>query len=457
MYYRFKQLTLLLGDLCALYIGLYVGVTLRYGTWSSKYLSPLLNHLAILFAAAVVFFFIAGLYDIGRTKNLIQLYKKILIIAVLWLAVAIAYFYSIPSTTVTPKTTLLAIAFFSFLFIMLWRTMYNRFLSSIIWKTGVVFAGLTSETLELIKKIQTTPDGTYAVLGVVLGENEQLHPDLGALPVSRTLSELRAQTGNIGIIVISQHVMSDAFSKEVYQALFDQVTILPVAAFYEEIFERIPPFTFSEEWFVTNLREQTRKMYDRFRIIIDYALAILMGVVFVITYPFIAVLIKSTSQGPIFFKQIRIGRQGKPFTIYKYRTMLALAANGSAEVAGPQFASVKDARITPVGTFLRRTRLDELPQCINILRAEMSFIGPRPERPEFVAELTQKMPFYALRHLIKPGLTGWAQLQASYYGTIEENLLKLEYDLYYVKNRGPLLDLSILLKTITVVLRFMGR
>ena len=152
-----------------------------------------------------------------------------------------------------------------------------------------------------------------------------------------------------------------------------------------------------------------------------------------------------------------MGRQGLIFKVYKYRTMKSLAADGSAETGGPQFAADKDARITSVGKILRLTRLDEIPQFINILKSEMSVIGPRPERPEFVDQLTEKMPYYSLRHLIKPGLTGWAQINNVYYGTIEENLQKLEYDLFYIKNRNFTLDVSIILRTINTILRLAGR
>jgi lipopolysaccharide/colanic/teichoic acid biosynthesis glycosyltransferase len=137
--------------------------------------------------------------------------------------------------------------------------------------------------------------------------------------------------------------------------------------------------------------------------------------------------------------------------------MKALTADGGAEVAGARYAATDDDRITRVGKFLRKTRLDEVPQFINILKNEMAIIGPRPERPEFVAELAKQMPFYSLRHLIKPGLTGWAQIKQSYYATLEENLRKLEYDLYYLKNRGFWIDVAIVLRTINIVIGMRGR
>jgi len=220
---------------------------------------------------------------------------------------------------------------------------------------------------------------------------------------------------------------------------------------------RIPPFTFSEGWFVAHLQEQQKKIYDRLRILSDYLLALIVGVFFIITFPLVALAIKLSSKGQIFFSQDRVGKGGLIFRVYKYRTMKSLSADGSAETNGPQFASAKDVRITSVGKILRLTRIDETPQFINILKGHMSFIGPRPERPEFVVQITEKMPFYSLRHLIKPGLTGWAQVNESYYGTIEENLRKLEYDLYYIKNRNFTLDISILLRTVNTILRLAGR
>ena len=137
--------------------------------------------------------------------------------------------------------------------------------------------------------------------------------------------------------------------------------------------------------------------------------------------------------------------------------MRALSADGSAEISGPVFAKDKDSRITGIGQMLRKTRLDEIPQFLNMLKGDMSLVGPRPERPEFVKQLTEAMPFYALRLLVKPGVTGWAQLQHGYAGTIDENLRKLEYDLYYIKNRGPILDTAIMLRTLSVLVRMAGR
>ncbi|MBL4671680.1 MAG: exopolysaccharide biosynthesis polyprenyl glycosylphosphotransferase, partial [Arenicella sp.] len=165
-----------------------------------------------------------------------------------------------------------------------------------------------------------------------------------------------------------------------------------------------------------------------------------------------ALLTKLVSRGPVFFSQTRVGMQGKTFTIYKFRTM-----HLGAEKSGAQWASNNDDRIIPLGDFFRKTRIDELPQCWNILRGEMSIVGPRPERPEFTKSLSKDIPYYDLRHVVKPGLTGWAQVSYPYGASTEDALRKLQYDLYYIKNYSLLLDLNILLRTVSLTVRRGGR
>ena len=451
---RIKQLTLVAGDLITLYIGLYFALYFRYWKIPGQNLQDLLSPMTQLFFLAAVILFIAGLYDISKTKNSWIFYQKIIISALAWTVFGIIYFYINPKTAITPKTILLLTTIIGFGLVSLWRFFYNKFISTTL-KYNIIFAGVTPEAKELINNIQNNPRLGYFVLGVI-GEQDSSLPNVA---YGKTIAEINNQTKNFAnIIVLSPHMTADEnLLKELYQSLFQQVSIVNLSDFYETVMHRIPPFTFSESWFVANLREQQKKIYDRFRILTDYILAVIIGIFFIITFPLIALVIKLNSPGKIFFSQNRVGRQGLIFKVYKYRTMKTLAADGSAETGGPQYAADKDARITSVGKILRRTRLDEIPQFINILKGQMSVIGPRPERPEFVQQLTEKMPYYSLRHLIKPGLTGWAQVHNAYYGTIEENLQKLEYDLFYIKNRNFTLDISIVLRTINTILRMAGR
>ena len=160
-----------------------------------------------------------------------------------------------------------------------------------------------------------------------------------------------------------------------------------------------------------------------------------------------ALLVKLDSKGPAFFRQVRVGLYGQDFAVIKLRSMRT-----DAEVNGAQWAVENDPRVTRLGRFIRKVRIDELPQTWSVLKGEMSFVGPRPERPEFVSDLEQQLPFYAERHMVKPGITGWAQINYPYGASIEDSRHKLEYDLYYAKNYTPFLDLLILLQTLRVVL-----
>ena len=172
---------------------------------------------------------------------------------------------------------------------------------------------------------------------------------------------------------------------------------------------------------------------------------------FVPFFPIVVLLIRLTSKGPVFFRQTRVGLGGKNFSVYKFRSMFT-----NAEASGAKWATKNDPRVTKFGMFMRKTRLDEIPQLWNVLRGDMGFVGPRPERPEFVPMLSAEMPFYYLRHLIRPGLTGWAQVRFGYGATMAENREKLEYDLYYVKHMSLGLDLLIMFETIKTILRRRG-
>jgi len=171
-------------------------------------------------------------------------------------------------------------------------------------------------------------------------------------------------------------------------------------------------------------------------------------VLFLPVIPFVAIAIKLTSPGPVLYRQLRAGLRGRTFTLLKFRTMCCDAEDST----GPAWAQEDDPRITPLGHWLRKTRLDEIPQLWNVFCGDMDFVGPRPERPEFEEELARKIPYYGIRHVIRPGITGWAQICYEYGASIEKSKEKLKYDIYYIKNMGLGLDLFIILRTLKVVL-----
>ena len=225
-----------------------------------------------------------------------------------------------------------------------------------------------------------------------------------------------------------------------------------LARFFERVHGRVPIESLKVSWLIYGngfrqnwLRSVVKRVFD---IVVAAVLlptaAPLMAIV--------ACLIWLESGGPIIYKQERVGSRGRRFTLLKFRSM----AHDAEKDGNASWASLNDTRVTKIGRMMRRTRIDELPQLINVLWGEMSFVGPRPERPTFVAMLTEQIPFYAVRHSVKPGLTGWAQVRYTYGANVEESIKKLEYDLYYVKNHSLLLDLLVLLMTIRVVLLGQG-
>ena len=250
-------------------------------------------------------------------------------------------------------------------------------------------------------------------------------------------------------IVISLSEKSGVLPLEsIMNCKFSGIDIVDAPSFYEEVtgklfFEDLKPswFIFSDGFRITNFKKINKRIFD---IVISFlgvvATAPLMSV--------IALLIKVNSPGPAFFRQVRVGEQEKNFVLYKFRTM----NHNAEEDTGAVWAQENDERITKVGRILRTMRLDELPQLYNVFKGDMSLIGPRPERPEFVEKLREIIPYYPERHFVKPGITGWAQVKFSYGASVDDTIEKLRYDLYYVKNLSLILDLLIVLETIKVVI-----
>jgi exopolysaccharide biosynthesis polyprenyl glycosylphosphotransferase len=226
------------------------------------------------------------------------------------------------------------------------------------------------------------------------------------------------------------------------------VRVSDFANFIERNFFQVPVEKIRGEWFLQADLELSHPAYLVAKRGTDILISLIGLVTFSPLFILAALAIKLESRGPVFYSQTRCGLHNRPFRIWKLRSMRI-----DAESDGPQWASAKDKRVTFVGRILRKTRLDEAPQFWNILRGEMSLVGPRPERPEFVAKLASEIPYYEQRHLVKPGLTGWAQINYPYGATTEDALCKLRYDLYYIKHASVALDLQIALRTIGVAMK----
>ena len=230
------------------------------------------------------------------------------------------------------------------------------------------------------------------------------------------------------------------------------VSVISFPEFYESVTGKIPVSIINEAWFLENLIEINKRTFEVIKRLLDILVAGLLLLPSLALLPLIAIAIKFDSEGPVFYYQKRVGKGGKSFYFIKLRSMVE-----GADMLDGTKGNGDDARHTKVGKFLRKTYLDELPQIINVFRGEMSFVGPRPERPEYVAELKKQIPFYEIRLLVKPGLTGWAQINMADDASVEDAPEKLQYDLFYIKNRSLLTDLAIMLKTTATLARRTGR
>ena len=252
----------------------------------------------------------------------------------------------------------------------------------------------------------------------------------------------------------TEQELSEEMVRELMDMRLRGIYVYSLADFCEQFWHKIPPSYIQDDWFAftSGFSILHNRIDAKLKQVVDFlAAALLLTVTFPLTL-LVAIAIKIDSPGPIFYSQVRTGLNGKKFKVYKFRSMYE-----NAEQMGVQWAQEKDPRITKIGRWLRLARIDELPQLWNILKGDMSLVGPRPERPEFDAQLRKEIPYYDVRYLVKPGITGWAQVCYPYGASIEDAYQKVAYDLYYIKNYSLLLDAAIALKTIRVVLLGKGR
>ncbi len=406
----------------------------------------------IIYFFWLIIFYIIGLYDLTLARNNINFYSTLFKTLAINAGLAISFFYFIPYFGITPKTNLfLNLVIVAFL-ISFWRQAYNRLLKSQALINNVLIIGKSDknkETRQIMKLVKSNPQLGYRVIKTIKPSEIRTAFDLLEMATQRNIKTI--------ITAIDPHYDSKLV-QSLYQCLPLKIHFSDLPSFYEKTLGKVPISSIGEIWFLENLTESQKNFYEAAKRIIDMIGALVFGLVSLILYPFVTLAVKIDSPGPIFIKQRRIGHDGQIFTLYKFRTMYATTKDGSSEPGGkPIYAQVNDPRITKSGKFLRKSRLDELPQLFNILFGQMSFIGPRPERIEFVQQCEKETPYYQIRHIVKPGLTGWAQVNFRYGASVKDSIEKLQYELYYIKHRSPILDLSILLKTITIVLKGGGR
>jgi len=434
---KFKQLTLLFGDIIILYLSLALTLFLRYGEITNDVRTDHFTPFTILFFLWLLVFYILGFYEWRNLKNDQGFGKNFGAALLVNFMIAIVLFYFVPGIGIAPKTNL-----FLFFAIMsgiayVWRTTYNNLLFARSPAKRILVVGYNRIIDETIRHINENPQLGYDVTFWMkdgLRDKEFRH-----------LSQI-ILAHQINLILVPAHVKKNSVAaRKIYKSLVHGIEVMDIAELYETLFGKVPLAELKEVWFIENLAKSHR-VYDAVKRPLELALAAIIGFLFLPFLAFITILIKLTSPGSAFFTQRRIGKHGAHFTLWKFRTMIE-----NAEARGPKWATKNDRRITPIGRILRRTHLDELPQIWNVFRGELSLVGPRPERPEFTVTLEKEIPYYDLRHLVTPGLTGWAQVNYRYGASLDDSYEKLQYDIYYLKHRSIFLDLIVLIRTLKLI------
>jgi exopolysaccharide biosynthesis polyprenyl glycosylphosphotransferase len=309
----------------------------------------------------------------------------------------------------------------------------------------VLFLGKSVLAERLTFALAAEPEPLYEIVGT------WPEPRSGAMPPASTADDLvvLCRSRSVDELVLA------ASAVDLEGLLLPALRCLPLgchvrteADFYQDVFEAVPLIGVTPEWMLSRGWDTSNRLAEIGKRMTDITLALLILIGLAPLTLVAMLLVRVTTGAPVMYRQIRVGRYGRPFWILKLRTMTV-----DAEDAGPQWSPRDDPRRTPIGRVLRRTRIDELPQALNVLRGDMSFVGPRPERPEFVEQLEQSIPYYAWRHVVRPGLTGWAQIKHPYGSTIDDARKKLEYDLYYLRHASLATDLAIILRTAIVAMR----
>lgn len=426
---------LLLGDVVCFSVALWLALLVRNAELPSGVV--FLQHWGafnLVFILWIFVFYIADLY--GKHTSIFQrklprvIFNAQLVNSIL----TIIFFYFIPYFGITPKTILFIYLFISFFLIFAWRRHIAPHIHLNL-SEKIYFACSGQETDELISEIK---DNSRYNISVVNGQE---------------VKEIK-KSGITSIVVNLYDQDIDLALKNFYSMIFSGISFIPLHNLYEEIFDREPILVLKEQWFLENISNRPKPIYDALKRLMDIIIAGGLGLVSLVFYPFVYLAIKLEDGGPLFIAQERIGKDNQSVFTYKFRSMNNNVVDLSSD-------NNKTNRVTRVGNFLRKTRIDEVPQLWAIVKGDMSLIGPRPELPSGVGYYSQEIPYYNIRHLIKPGLSGWAQIKQEaepHHGLdVEGTRLKFAYDLYYIKNRSFWLDLSIALKTIRILMMRKGR
>ena len=450
---NFRTVLLLLAEAAVLFGSIMVAVYLRFGVVDAR--SELFHNYGFLKAGLATGYCLTAFYFYDLYDFLVMHDRRELVLRLVqalglgWVALAIT-FYPFRYLMLGRGVSLVALPLALSLMVA-WRLSIHWFLGHPQIGERILVVGSGENAIEIAREILGRKDAGYRIVGFVDNEPAMVGKSLlnpKVIGLSRDLDQI-VQRENVDRIVVSMGERRGQFptNELLHLSLGGGVSIEEGASFYERLTGRVSLDMIRPSWLIFSGRGRQARIAGLFRDVMHRLVALIGGLLSIPVALLAMILIKLESPGPVLYKQERVGKNGKPFTIMKFRSMRV-----DAEKAGPVWATSDDDRATRVGRIIRKIRVDEIPQFWNILRGEMSFVGPRPERPHFVSQLAEEIPYYEQRHLIAPGLTGWAQIKYPYGASIEDARQKLQYDLYYIKNQSLVLDAIILFETIKIIL-----
>lgn len=433
-----RRIILFVVDCLVFLLALYGALSLRFQElYSVENFLSYLPSFSFVILVSLGIFYMYGLYDKPTLRLVRELSARILTAQILTAGMAVILFYAIPTLGIAPKTILLLYLLLSVLLSTVWRH-YAFSLLLKYKKQKSIIIGSGQSFHALVEELTRNPHIGITLVATIDVNTYPLHT------LEKTIREVRPDS----IIIDMRDERVKPYFGELYTQLFNGALMLDILDVYEDVFDMVPLDLINQEWvFRHMLVSQQSEVLKR---LLDLILAVPAGAVSLLVYPFVYIAIKLEDGGPLFYKQARIGKHGVSFVNYKFRTM----------ENKPTYELQETKKIGYVGTFLRKTRIDELPQLWNVIRGDVSLIGPRPETPALVDEYTSQIPFYPVRHLVRPGLSGWAQTQQTVvpkFGVqVDLTAIKLAYDVYYIKHANLLLDISIIIRTVKVLLSKSG-
>ena len=447
-YYPVRNILFFLGEGLLIFLSINL-IYIIFSGWEIFWIDMVLNSiraLTVTFIFQLTLYFF-DLYNLGKISSPVDTATRIIQAFGTGCIILAGVYYSFPHLGISTKiffSSYVAIC----LALMAWRSLYYMILKKRLFSQPILIIGTGKIAAEITGEIEDNQDSGYRIAAFIGDSPPPYNPNKAPLiPLTTRLTDICAETQAEHIVVALDDRRGMMPIKSLLKCKLQGTNIHDGITFYEAVTGKILVQNVNPAWLIFSDGFQTTRLSFFFKRVLDIFLSLFGLIVSLpLTLP-TAILVKLESPGPVFYLQERIGKRGKPFKVIKFRSMCE-----DAEKDGAVWAMKHDTRVTIVGCFIRKVRIDEIPQMWNVLKGEMSFVGPRPERPVFVEKLTETIPYYSLRHSIKPGITGWAQICYPYGASEEDALRKLEYDLYYIKNQSIFIDMLVIFRTIKTVL-----